>query len=717
MSALSVLRFLSVFLLGSWIAAPAWAVPKITNFAPRSGGPGTTVTLVGSGLGTVNAVNFSGVQATIVAASATTLQVIVPLNALNGPIYVRDVQGFTYDTGAALLLDFLATPRIVSVRRVSPPASTPADELRIAPGNIVEITGANYLSFTDPGFAPAVRVDFAGPNGNLRLVPTTVGTTALQVIVPQGGVTGPVTVITPVGTATSIDDLYYQPIVTRFTPVAAVGKEIEIVGASLKATSQVFFGDVPVTPSRVSNTNVIVRVPAITLPVRLTLVNPGGAFLTANIFTLAPTITGFTPLGGPTATGVTITGTGLAGATKVRFGSRDAPVISASASEVKTVVPVGAVTGPLTVITPVGTNTTTTNFFLPPTLTSVTPNRAKPGVTVTATGTSLTGATEVRFAGTPAEYTVVSDTTLTTTVPEGATTGTLQVINPGGTNSPGLLFTVLGREPIIEDFSPSSGVAGTVVTLSGLNFVGTLSVEFSNAPASTLSVKSDSQLVVTVPPGARSGPIAVRNSFGTTRTARNFVVGTNASLSLVFSASPVQVLPGEPLVFNLELKNGGPLPAAATQVTLVLPDGLDYVDSTLFSGSISLLLDGLVWDVGPVGVNQTVLGFLRMKPRFVGSFPVTATASTTTPDPVTGDNQHDLQVFAVLPRLNLRGREGGTLVLGWSIRAVDYALQSTPTLQPALWSPVTNVTTEFQDEFRVALPITGAERWYRLAPR
>ena len=296
---MSLARVLGKLLLGAALALPVGAAPKITGFAPRSGAPGTTVTLNGSGLGTVNAVNFSGAQATIVFTSPGTLQVIVPPNAVNGPIYVRDTQGFTYDTGSANLVDFLTTPRITSVKRVNPPADSPAEEVRIAPGNTLEITGANYLSFTDPGFAPAVRVDFTGYAGAVRLVPTTVGTTVLQVIAPNTGVSGPVTVLTPVGQVPFPGDLYYQPLVTRFTPVATNGATLEIVGVSLKGASQVLFGDLPVTPTSVSPTNLLVRVPPVTGPVPLTVVTPGGAYITSTNFNLAPTLESFAPAGGP----------------------------------------------------------------------------------------------------------------------------------------------------------------------------------------------------------------------------------------------------------------------------------------------------------------------------------------------------------------------------------------------------------------------------------
>jgi uncharacterized protein (TIGR03437 family) len=42
----------------------------------------------------------------------------------------------------------------------------------------------------------------------------------------------------------------------------------------------------------------------------------------------------------------------------------------------------------------------------------------------------LTGATSVTFNGTPATFTVVSATEITTTVPAGATTGEVQAITP-----------------------------------------------------------------------------------------------------------------------------------------------------------------------------------------------------------------------------------------------------------------------------------------------
>jgi uncharacterized repeat protein (TIGR03803 family) len=64
------------------------------------------------------------------------------------------------------------------------------------------------------------------------------------------------------------------------------------------------------------------------------------------------------------------------------------------------------------------------------------------GDAVTILGYELTGATSVTFNGTPAAFTVVSSTEITTTVPAGAATGKVQVITPDGPLSSNVAFQV-----------------------------------------------------------------------------------------------------------------------------------------------------------------------------------------------------------------------------------------------------------------------------------
>jgi hypothetical protein len=66
----------------------------------------------------------------------------------------------------------------------------------------------------------------------------------------------------------------------------------------------------------------------------------------------------------------------------------------------------------------------------------------KVGAAVKILGTDLTGATSVSFNGTAAAFKVVSSSEITTTVPAGATTGTVRVVTPSGTLSSNVPFRV-----------------------------------------------------------------------------------------------------------------------------------------------------------------------------------------------------------------------------------------------------------------------------------
>jgi uncharacterized repeat protein (TIGR03803 family) len=70
------------------------------------------------------------------------------------------------------------------------------------------------------------------------------------------------------------------------------------------------------------------------------------------------------------------------------------------------------------------------------------PSAGTVGKAVRILGTNLTGATNVTFNGTAATFIVVSSSEISTTVPTGATTGTVQVVTPGGTLSSNVNFQV-----------------------------------------------------------------------------------------------------------------------------------------------------------------------------------------------------------------------------------------------------------------------------------
>lgn len=71
------------------------------------------------------------------------------------------------------------------------------------------------------------------------------------------------------------------------------------------------------------------------------------------------------------------------------------------------------------------------------------PTSAKAGAPVRILGNNLSGASSVTFNGVPATFNVVSPTEISTAVPEGATTGAVQVFTPGATLSSNVPFRVI----------------------------------------------------------------------------------------------------------------------------------------------------------------------------------------------------------------------------------------------------------------------------------
>jgi uncharacterized protein (TIGR03437 family) len=77
--------------------------------------------------------------------------------------------------------------------------------------------------------------------------------------------------------------------------------------------------------------------------------------------------------------------------------------------------------------------------------------------------------------------------------------------------------------PNIIRFTPTSGAAGTTVTITGQNLSRATQVAFNGTPATIVS-DTATQIVTTVPAGATTGHISVTTRAGTATSTRTFTV-------------------------------------------------------------------------------------------------------------------------------------------------------------------------------------------------
>lgn len=167
----------------------------------------------------------------------------------------------------------------------------------------------------------------------------------------------------PVGTAVKIFG-------AEFDPVPSLNKVTFSRASRKSGVSAVVISSSP--------TVLVTKVPAGASTGPVTVATPAGSATSASVFTVesapatqrAPTILGFAPVVAAPGTEVTIQGASFDTSVandRVLFGGARAAVKSATTTELVTAVPDDAASGPIVVVTPAGTASSSRDFFVPPT--------------------------------------------------------------------------------------------------------------------------------------------------------------------------------------------------------------------------------------------------------------------------------------------------------------------------------------------------------------
>ncbi|MBL1099455.1 beta strand repeat-containing protein [Streptomyces coffeae] len=402
--------------------------PSLTSVSPNQGPPagGNTVTLAGSGLSGATSVLFGSTPATsFTVNSASQITAVAP--AGSGSVQVTVVAPGGTSNGVGYT--YTSAPVLSSVSPNQGPA---------AGGNTVTLTGSGFTGVTAVLF------------GSTAAVFTFVSPTQITAIAPAGSGTVQVTVVTPGGTSNGVSYTYTAgPVLTSISPSQGSvngGNTVILTGSGFTGATAVTFGFQPAVSFTVGSSTQITAVvpPGSAGAVPVTVTTPGGTSGSVTYIYLAiPALTSAVPSRGPTSGGttVTLTGSGLLGATSVLFGSTPATSFSVvSATQITAVAPTGTGTVQITVVTPGGTSNGVAYTYVPvPVLTSVVPTLGptSAGATVTLAGSGLTATNGVRFGSTLAAFTVVSDGLVTATAPAGSPGPEfITVTSPGGTSNP-----------------------------------------------------------------------------------------------------------------------------------------------------------------------------------------------------------------------------------------------------------------------------------------
>ncbi len=318
------------------------SAPIVSDFYPTLGPPGSTVTIDGINFVSGTAVKFGSIPAAASVVAGTQISATVPTAGVgNYPLTLTSTGG-SYTTGS----NFTVTG--------TGPIITSLSQSNGVRGATLTLNGANFANLG----SSAVKF-----NGAVGTFATPTSTTELTVTVPAGATTGYITVTNAGGAGCASPSLFYlQPWISSLSASGvAVNGSLVISGRNFSGLTSVLINGLSYAFSNTAS-QIFVSIPSNATPGRLEITTPGGSYISTNVFGILPKIYSFSPTIGPAGTVVTINGTSLSDVTDVMFGNVGTTDFTAGTDEIQVVVPVNAVSGPITVVSPYGDGVSSNSF-------------------------------------------------------------------------------------------------------------------------------------------------------------------------------------------------------------------------------------------------------------------------------------------------------------------------------------------------------------------
>jgi hypothetical protein len=511
-------------------------IPTVTGFSPGSANAGSataSIQVSGTNFITGAAITFSGTPLPTTFNSATSLSATLPATFLQaaGNFSI----GVTNPGPGGSAASAAATFRITN----PPPVLT-----NVAPAQIPAATVATTVTLIGTGFAG----NSAAMAGTTPLATTYVSATSLAVTIPPSLLkagTLPITVANPApggGTSGAIPLAVGNPVpvVTGVSPAALTSNQanavLVVTGRNFVANAVVALGGAGLPTTFVSSTQVTAQpqapMPLGTQPVTVTNPAPGGGpsnAVTIQISSLLPTITAAAPAsvgGGQT---VTVTGTNFVPGTRVLFNGTQIPTTAMSTTQVTATIPLTAASGPASIVvqnpaTSTSAAQNSTAFTIqtvsagptPPVLSGISPSTvpARTAATITVTGTNFVSGAQISVGQQLITPAMSNATTMvaTVTIPAAGNVN-VSVTNPGGLRSNVMTFASLGPAPLIVNFAPRTGSAGTIAVIEvvGQNFAAGAQLSFGGQLITPLQLTATMLGVKLTLPAAGAAALRIVN--------------------------------------------------------------------------------------------------------------------------------------------------------------------------------------------------------------
>jgi len=410
-----------------------YPVPALTAFTPRQALPGAAVTLTGTNFSYVTEVLFNGIATSFTIQSDVSLEAIVPEGNASGKIQIR------YKTGSSLSTETFTIILLPVINSFTPDYGKAGDNITVSGLNLGTATQVTFNNL------PATF---------------TVSGNDIQATVPAGLASGKIAVTTSYGLAESYGNFkkYEIPVVTSFEPKTGYrDANIFIKGKKFRDANAVSINGTNVTFTVVNDSTIrVTAMPGSVTSGKIAVYNMVASGISAADFivkagTSNPTITEFIPTSGQIGTTVTIKGKDFSTILGIWINGANLPYTFINDSTLTARISPYHTTGPLAVLDSRYVAHATANEFeviegFPvPVINQLQPGSGITGDDILITGDYFYNIEKVFFNDSlrSSYIDVISPTQLIAWVPLYAQTGSVNVVNRGGSGVSAQEFIVI----------------------------------------------------------------------------------------------------------------------------------------------------------------------------------------------------------------------------------------------------------------------------------